>query len=151
VAIDRRTGLRAGPACPAAVVTERAFERYDGPLRAWATAAGRPVAPVDDSPLCPLAPMAMSNAAHGVLRIGWPNTGTRFVIDPDRSPAEQRLRVRVEASAGVKRVGLLVDGRDVADMRSPFVASWPLSPGEHVLAAVADDGARSAPISIRVE
>ncbi len=157
VAVDRRTGLRAGLACPAAVVSERAFERYDGAMRAWATAAGRPVAPVDDSPLCPLAPIAASRSAPKavrvvrVLRIGWPNTGTRFVIDPDRSLAEQQLRVRVEASSGVKRVGLLVDGRDVADMRSPFVASWPLSPGEHVLAAVADDGARSDPVSIRVE
>jgi penicillin-binding protein 1C len=148
VAIDRRTGLRAGLVCPAAVVTERLFERYDGPLRAWAIAAGRPTAPTDESPLCPV---AVSSSAPRRLRIGWPNPGTRFVIDPDRPTAEQQLRVRVEASEGVKRVGLLVDGRDVADMRSPFVASWPLSPGEHVLAAVGDDGAQSDPVSIRVE
>ncbi len=148
IAIDLRTGRRAGSSCPPAVVADRVFEHYDGALRAWAAAAGRPMAPGDDSPFCP---RTLEASVRGRPRIGWPNPGTRFVIDPDRPPAEQQLRVRVEAAAGVKRVGLLVDGRPVADVRSPFVASWPLSPGDHVLSAVADDGARSAPVSIRVE
>src|SRR5580704_17946225 len=89
VRVDRRNGLRAGPSCPAAYVVEQTVERYDEASRAWAEAAGRPVAPGGFSPLCP----AGGSVAAPSLRIGWPGDGARFVLDPDRPRAQQRLGV----------------------------------------------------------
>jgi penicillin-binding protein 1C len=152
-AVDRRNGLRAGPGCPAAFVAQRTFERYEGALRTWAASTRRPIAPLDDSPLCgataqrPSAP----DTPSAVLRIGWPTPGTRFVIDPGRAAAQQQLRVRIDADAAVRRVRLFVDGRAAGEIGPPFVALWPLAQGEHVLTAVAEGGARSEPVAISVE
>jgi hypothetical protein len=148
IVVDRLSGLRAGPNCPKGDVVERDFERYDGAFRAWAAATARPVAPAGESARCPSV-IASGPGAH--LRIGWPNEGTRFLIDPDRPLAEQQVRVRVDAGAGVGNVRLLVDGRAITQVGAPFVASWPLAPGEHVLTAMAQEGTRSDPVTIRVE
>ena len=58
--------------------------------------------------------------------------------------------MRVEAPADVDRVELVVDGRTVARVPSPFVASWTLEPGEHVLVARAR-GLTSAPVAVAVQ
>ena len=147
VRVDRRNGLRAGPACPPAFVAERTFERYDEETRAWASAAGRTTAPEQFSPLCPGVP---EPAGAAWLRIGWPGDGAEFVLDPDRPQAQQQLSVRVDAPRGVDRVDLLVDGRRVARVGSPFVARWALVPGEHVLVARGEGGAESPAVSLRV-
>ncbi|MGH7294298.1 MAG: penicillin-binding protein 1C, partial [Polyangiaceae bacterium] len=145
--VDRRNGLRAGPRCPDAEVVERTFERYDDDARAWAVAAGRPVAPERFSPLCPGA-LAGGGSAP---RIGWPRDGARFVLDPERPRQQQRLTVRLEAPPEAERVELLVDGRAVARVGAPFLASWVIVPGEHVLVARGPGGATSAPVSVEVE
>jgi penicillin-binding protein 1C len=145
VRIDRRNGLRAGPACAASFVEERVFERYDGAMRTWADAAGRPEPPDAYSPLCP-----GRSRDPGMLRIGWPADGARFVIDPDRPRALQQLSVRIDAPAEVQQVEIVVDGRTVARVPAPFVARWPLSSGRHVLVARAD-GAQSPPVAFAVE
>ena len=93
--VDRRNGLRAGPKCPPRFVRSTSvFERYEGPFRAWAAAAGRPVSPNAFSPLCP------GSRSHRFVRtsvrIGWPNDGSRFVLDPERPYAQQELLVRLE-------------------------------------------------------
>ena len=150
VRVDRRNGLRAGPGCPAAFVVERTFERHDEATRAWAEAAGRPLAPEAFSPLCAGAVVRDDRGAASRLRIGWPGEGAEFVLDPDRPRAQQQLSVRVDAPAGVERVELLVDGRPVARVGSPFVARWTLTPGEHVL--VARSGSEESPaVSLRVQ
>jgi penicillin-binding protein 1C len=148
VLVDRRNGLRAGPDCPAAFVEERTFERLAGPFGAWAQAAGRATPPERFSPLCP-GTTARDRVASRV-RIGWPNDGASFVLDPQRPRAEQALFIRVEASPGVDRVALLVDGRPLAHVGAPFVVRWPLSVGEHVLTASAGSS-ESAPVVVRVE
>jgi penicillin-binding protein 1C len=148
IAVDRLSGLRASPDCPKDDVVERDFERYDGAFRAWATATNRPIAPAGESARCP---RATASGPSARLRIGWPNEGTRFLIDPDRPLAEQQVRVRVDAGSGVGNVRLLVDGRAFAQVGAPFIASWPLAPGQHVLTAVAQEGTRSDPVTIRVE
>jgi hypothetical protein len=144
IVVDRRSGHRAGPNCPKGDAVERDFERYDGAFRAWAAATGRPVAPAGG-------PSVIASGSGTRLRIGWPNEGTRFLIDPDRPLAEQQVRVRVDAGSGVGYVRLLVDGRAIAQVGAPFVASWPLAPGEHVFTAVGQQGTRSDPVTIRVE
>jgi penicillin-binding protein 1C len=148
VRVDRRNGLRAGPDCPAEHVEERVFERFPGPFRAWAQAAGRAAPPEGFSPLCPGSPSRARVSSP--VRIGWPTDGASFLIDPERPRAEQALFVRVEAPSGVNRVALLVDGQTMAQVGAPFVVRWPLSPGEHVLTARAASG-ESAPVVVRVE
>jgi len=147
VRVDRRNGLRAGPACSPAFVVERTFERYDEATRAWAAGAGRAVAPEQFSPLCPGVP---EQAGAPWLRIGWPGDGAEFVLDPDRPSAQQQLSVRVDAPRGVGRVDLLVDGHRVARVGSPFVARWTLTQGQHVLVARGEGGAESPAVSLRV-
>jgi penicillin-binding protein 1C len=149
VRVDRRNGLRAGPGCPAAFVEERTFERFDGPFRAWAQMAGRATAPEGVSPLCPV-PRSPAPVASQP-RVGWPNDGATFVIDPERPRSEQALFVRLEAPSGVDRVALLVDGRPMAEVGAPFLARWQLAPGEHALAARAAGGDASVPVVVRVE
>ncbi|HEY8039321.1 MAG TPA: penicillin-binding protein 1C [Polyangiaceae bacterium] len=148
VRIDRRNGLRAGPACPAGAVVERTFERYEGPLRAWAAAAARPVAPAAFSPFCP---GARGGSDAPALRIAWPGDGARFALDPERPRGQQQIAVRLDVPGGVERVDLLVDGRPVARVGAPFVVRWALATGDHVLVARADGGGASAPVSVNVE
>ncbi len=145
VRIDRRNGLRAGPGCGRSFIEERTFERFEPAFAAWAEAAGRSRAPVSYSPMCPGPRVDPSG-----LRIGWPDDGARFVIDPDRPAALQRLPVRVEAPSDADRVELIVDGRAVATVAAPFVADWTLTPGNHVLVARAGS-ARSAPVTVAVQ
>jgi penicillin-binding protein 1C len=148
VLVDARNGLRAGPGCPAEHVTRRAFERYDEPFVAWAAAAGRGVAPEVFSPLCP---SAGATAAAGGLRIGYPRDGARFLLDPDRPTADQRLSVRVEAPGASGLVALKVDGRVVARAPSPYVVGWPLARGSHEMIAEGDGLAPSPPVRVRVD
>lgn len=147
-AIDLRNGLRAGPACPASVTREASFEKLVGRYRAWAVAAGRNTAPERFSPLCPAAGHVEAQRA---LRIAWPNDDARFVIDPGRPVDQQLLLARVDAPSGVESVEMLVDGRPLARMHSPFVARWPLAPGDHVMVARSDDARTSEPVSVHVE
>jgi penicillin-binding protein 1C len=147
VRVDRRNGLRAGPTCSPAFVVERTFERYDEETRTWAAGAGRAAAPERFSPLCPGVPERVGAPS---LRIGWPGDGAEFVLDPDRPSAQQQLSVRVDAPLGIGRVDLLVDGRRVARVGSPFVARWTLTEGEHVLVARGEGGAESPAVSQRV-
>jgi penicillin-binding protein 1C len=151
VRVDRRNGLRAGASCPAAFVEERVFERFDGMYAAWAHAAKRDVAPEEYSPLCPAGDAEREKGGAARLRIGWPRDGARFIVDPERSRAEQVLRVRIDAPAWVQRVALRVDGKVVARAAAPFVAEWTLAEGEHVMVAEAAGGGASDEVRVAVE
>ena len=151
VADRRRNGLRAGPGCASSVVEERDFERFDGRYRAWARDAGRPTAPTEFSPLCGRRPGAQAGTDGDRLRIGYPQDGARFILEPDRPLAQQSLMVRVEAKATAGRVDLRVDGRVVSSVGSPYVTSWQLTPGEHVLVAEGRGMTPSAPVRIEVD
>ena len=147
VRIDRRSGLRAGPGCAAAEVVERVFERFPPDLAAWAAAAGRPVAPRDWSPSCPGSDDVA--VGEGEVRIAYPLSGSRFVIDPGTPRELQRLHVQIVAPPSVRGATLRVDGREVARVKAPFAVSWPLSGGEHELVAIVD-GLKSAAVRVNV-
>jgi penicillin-binding protein 1C len=123
----------------------RVFERYPPSLRAWAEAAGRPVAPPGTNGTNEGA----GDPSAETVRIAYPLPGARFVIDPDRPRESQRLDVRIEAPAEAERATLVVDGETVATLTAPFRASWPLRGGDHELVAEVG-GARSPPVHIRV-
>jgi penicillin-binding protein 1C len=148
VAIDRRNGLRAGPGCPGEVTRHASFEKLDGRYRAWALAAGRDLGPERFSPLCAVAGDLELGRA---LRIAWPSDDARFVIDPERPRDQQQLLARVDAPAGVDSVEMVVDGSPLARLHSPFVARWPLAPGDHVMVARSDDARASEPVRVHVE
>jgi penicillin-binding protein 1C len=144
VRVDRRNGLLAGPSCDDADVVERDYERYPPQFAEWARVAGRPTAPDESSPLCPLDGPA---GASGELRITSPPDGARFAIDPDRPASLQRLDVRVAAPQAARRVRLRVDGDLLAEVGPRFVPgagavgyafAWQLTPGDHVLVAEAE-------------
>jgi penicillin-binding protein 1C len=151
IAVDRRTGLRASRRCPAAQVEVRTFERYDPRYLAWARAAHRPLAPDADSPLCPGGAHEAGAGDLDELRIAYPRDGARFLLDPDRARAHQRVAVRIEAPAGTRSVRLRVDGHAEGASTSPYVVPWTLAPGEHTLVAETDGGRQSAPVRVRVD
>jgi penicillin-binding protein 1C len=155
VAIDRRDGLRAGPGCPSAAVTEGVFERFPPEFAAWAGAVGRPLAPRGWSPDCP-APSTWAPRLTGPLagdgstpRIEYPLPGARFAIDPDRPRDAQRLDVHIVAPERAREATLVVDGQAIARVAAPFEASWTLEAGEHDLVAEVD-GARSPSVRVTV-
>jgi penicillin-binding protein 1C len=128
VRVDKRNGLRAGPACPPDVVEDRVFERFEAAFATWAKETGRSTAPDAWSPLCP-GPAGAGPAARGRVRVAYPPDGARFSIDPGAA-AKQAIRIRAEVPPGIAEVRIAVDGR-TQGLRAPFTLSVPLSPGEH--------------------
>jgi len=149
VRIHASDGLRAGPSCSRDEVVERTFERFPPEYLAWATGATRPLAPRDFSPMCPEAPRA-TPAGDGTVRILYPMDGARFAIDPERAAALQILGVPLAVPSGAREAMLLVDGEIVDRVRSPFVASWRLAAGAHVLSARTNDGDVSDALRVQV-
>jgi penicillin-binding protein 1C len=139
--VDLRNGRRAGPDCGPDVSEERTFERWPAPYDAWAKTMGRPLAPEESSPLCPV-PAGDSTAAGAAPRISYPFDGARFVIDPERPISLQVLPVRVNSAGG--SVDVRVDGTSLGPQHE-----WELAPGEHTIVAVSA-GKESAPVRIRV-
>jgi penicillin-binding protein 1C len=129
VRVDVRNGLRAGPGCARAVTEERVLERWGPPYEEWARRTGRAVAPEESSPECPgAADDAERPSDPAAPRIAYPFDGSRFVVDPERPRALQRLDVRVEPDgAGVE---VRVDGALLDKTRA-----WPLEVGEHTITA----------------
>jgi penicillin-binding protein 1C len=149
VRLHKSDGLRAGPACASDEVVERTFERFPPEYLAWAAGAARPLAPRDFSPLCPDAPRTV-RGGDGTVRILYPADGARFAIDPERSAALQVLGVPLAVPSGAREAMLLVDGKIVDRVRSPFVANWRLVPGAHVLSARTSDGDVSDALRVQV-
>lgn len=149
-AIDVRNGLLATPRCPARVVEERTFERFDGPFASWAHAAGRAGPPTDVSPLCGGREEPVGRAASGDVAIRYPHDGARFVVDPERPRAAQAIPLKVDAPA-TATVTLFVDGRLAG--QGPAGGApvyWSLERGAHTIVAEVS-GARSRPVRILVE
>ncbi len=150
LSVDVRNGLRAGRGCPSAFIAERSFERFDAPFTSWAAGARRDVAPDAFSLLCP-ATRDDARASAGPLRIGYPRDGARFLVDPDRPRSDQALAIRVDAPPGANSVEVRIDGRFLARVGAPFVATWSIAPGDHVLTAEARGLEPSEPVHVRVE
>ncbi len=147
VRVDRRNGLRAGPACTQADTTTRDVERFPPEYAAWAQMAGRPVLR-ESSPFCPASDTAPDDGAS--LRIADLADGARFAIDPERPRALQRLGLEVVAPDRVRSVRLRVDGQVLAERGAPYEFTWPLEEGEHVLVAEADGAPSSPPLRVHV-
>lgn len=150
VALDRRTGLRAGPSCPADVIETRVFEQYPPDLAAWAREAGRPTAPEETSSLCPAADTEEVPSGEGALEIVYPHDGARFVIDPDRPRELQAVSILIVAPPGVREVRLRVDEGPPSKLVAPFRSTWRLEAGEHTLVAEVPGREGQATVHVRV-
>ncbi|MFI5301310.1 MAG: penicillin-binding protein 1C, partial [Polyangiales bacterium] len=154
LAIDRRNGLRAGPACAPSEVEERVFERFPTIYLPWATDDHRPLVPSATSPFCPsteaIGPATDAGAREATLAIRRPLDGTRWVVDPETPRDKQAIVVELDAPASATSVTLLVDDVAFATKRAPFVFSWPIVEGTHRLVGRDDHGATSGVVSISV-
>lgn len=103
-----------------------ALERYPAEYSAWASAAGRPLAPAADSP-------------SSTPRVVFPQDGARFEID--RSYRAQQIVL--QAQSAESSLGFILDGRLLATRGAPYRVAWSLVPGAHELVVVAGDGRRS--------
>ncbi|MBI3071182.1 MAG: penicillin-binding protein 1C [Deltaproteobacteria bacterium] len=151
VHIDSQSGLLAASRCRGSNAALRTFESYPPEYLDWAYAAGRPIAPVRESPTCP-PPSAQSATADADIAITFPLDGDRFAWLPDLAPDAQSipLRARIDSTtassmriAGHRAVEFIVDGRTLPPVGPPFTATWPLARGRHTV--VAKIGARTSP------
>ncbi len=138
VRVDRRNGLRAGPACPAAFVETHVFEHYSPLFTVWATGASRPLAPASSSPFCPTDDSA--DVAERI-RIAYPPDGSRFVLDSSLASREA-IHVRADVPRSARNVRVVVDGRGFSVSAPRWEHSVLLVRGKHEVYAEAD-GRRS--------
>jgi penicillin-binding protein 1C len=143
VRIDRKTSLRAGPACHD--TEERVFERYSAEYAGWAAQTGRPLAPEEYAPSCPAPASERTTAAAPV--IVFPTDGARFAVDP-LGPARQELVLEGRAAAELP-LAFVLDGKVIAQQRASYRLPWQLRPGRHTFELV-QGNERSARITFEV-
>jgi penicillin-binding protein 1C len=145
--IDSRSGQRSAAGCTGAAAS--VVEAYPPEYQSWAESAGRPLAPRTAAAGCSeaLAPSAIAAAEPS---ISFPYDGARFHVDPNLTLAQQQIVLEARAGRDA-RVTFVLDGQSVGTSRAPFALPWTLRPGVHRLEVRAANGARSAPVSFRVE
>jgi membrane carboxypeptidase/penicillin-binding protein PbpC len=169
IALDRRTGLRAGPGCPPDVVTLQTYTLYPAEAMAWALKRNMPQPPDDYSPLCPneSARQRISESANNgnnliqpsslslyPLLLTSPDQGSVFRLVPYIPADKQQIRVSVRPTDGVqaRQVRLLVNGQPLA---TGWQTLWPMTPGRFTFEAVGVDAQgneiRSNQVSIEVK
>lgn len=144
VLVDRDAGGRSGPACPGA--ESRTFERYPAEYAAWARSADRPLAPAGASPRCPSAELERLPSAPA-LSVEYPHPGTVFRLDPELPRQEIVLAARAPEHA---LVTVVLDGKTLTTVRSPFRLPWQLVSGAHRLELRAP-GAEPSVVEFRVD
>jgi len=122
--IDRRSGLLAGPATPAAKVQSRVYEIWPPEYQQWAQDCGMPPPPVQQT-----------NAIGTILAISFPDEGDIFKIDPILRRSYQALTFEVVAPPGMNQVSLFLNDSLLTRMQQPFRYRWPLRQGAHSLRA----------------
>ena len=146
VRIDKRNGLRAGPACEANFIEMRVVERYPSMYSAWAEGASRPLVPLKSSPFCPDDDRAN---VGGHIRIAYPPDGAKFVLDSSLSSREA-IHVRVDVPRSAQDVRIFVDGRAYSVMAPRWSHPVVLVKGRHEVFAQVD-GQRSDTVAYEVE
>ncbi|RME97460.1 MAG: penicillin-binding protein, partial [Chloroflexi bacterium] len=161
VALDRRTGLRAGPGCKLDFVTLQTYTRYPAEAEAWARRQGIPQPPDIYSPLCPNPdaespnrpiPHAAAPSPFSLIFTS-PDQGSVYRISPKIPRDKQKIRVAVRPADGVRvaRVELRVNGAPLAAGPQTL---WQMSPGEFTFEAVGVDPAGNPlparPVTVRI-
>ncbi|HMA91168.1 MAG TPA: penicillin-binding protein 1C [Polyangiaceae bacterium] len=137
VLTDPRNGLLATPDCRER--ESRVVEQYPASLNEWARAAGRPLAPLAESPFCPGA-VERNSLIAGQLKLKSPESGAHYLSDPHLAPTQQHLVFRTSAPANVTWVIYEVDAASSGRIPAPFRWHWPLQQGAHHVTVTASDG-----------
>jgi penicillin-binding protein 1C len=147
VRLDRRTGLLAGPSCPAAVVETHAMLTLPEVYASWARRQRLSIAPTVESPLCPT-----TDPSIRTVRIREPAPASRYLFDPDTPRALSTVKLSASVQPATEEVVWLVDGTPIARVGYPHEVRWPIAPGAHVIRAVLAGGREaSAPVRITVD
>ncbi|MCB0176047.1 MAG: PBP1A family penicillin-binding protein, partial [Anaerolineae bacterium] len=143
IAIDRRTGLRAGPGCSPEVVTLRTYTRYPAEAAEWAIKQGVPQPPEQYSPLCPAGETETNVEVEGASGEGGlvfvsPDQGTVLRLVPNIPLDKQKIRIQVRPVNGVtvSDVALLINGQPLAP---GYETLWQMEPGRYTFEAVGVD------------
>jgi len=128
VAIDVRTGAPATTETPTPFVEARAFVDLPPRYAAWAEGAGLRALPRAVAP-------PLSEPGSIRLDIVAPRDGTHVLPDPEVPPGQDTMRLQVAVDPPVPQVVWFVDGTPFAVVDHPYVARWPLVPGEHTFEA----------------
>ena len=161
IALDRRTGLRAGSGCPREHISYVTFTRYPAEAQAWAGKQGVSHPPADYSPLCPNTeppthpPTQPTNHSlpPSSLIFTSPDQGSVFRLVPNIPAEKQKIRVQVRPADGVslRQVLLRVNGLPLATGPESL---WQMQPGDYTFEAVGLDAAgnqvSARPVSVRV-
>jgi len=149
VRLDRRNGLRAGPACEKRNVRERAMLTLPVEYEPWARAQHLELQPAQESPLCP---SAEALAARPAVHIREPRTRSRYLADPDTPEELSTVRLAATVVPRSEEIEWIVDGRPFARVGFPHEARLPLTPGPHTIrAAIIGRPIESAPVTITVD
>ncbi len=146
-AIDVRNGLLATHDTPRRHVEVRTFVELAPRYAAWQSARGLPRVPWGVSQLGAADPaVAVYAVARGDLRgasglaapkigITSPASGLRILRDPETPRDRATLALRVTVDPPSEQVVWYVNGAPFQVVDYPYVARWPLSPGEHTFQA----------------
>ncbi|MCD6291659.1 MAG: penicillin-binding protein 1C [Anaerolineae bacterium] len=161
IAIDVRTGRRAGPDTPPEDIAYRTFWVLPAELREWAEQHGIPQPPPDRTAEEEVTGQRIARALRPTpatpLRIVSPDPGATYRINPALPRDAQQLEVAAQAGDGYQpaEITLLVDGHPIGHGNGVMArAWWPLTPGQHTIQALGVDESgrqlRSPPIAITV-
>ncbi|MBW2736753.1 MAG: penicillin-binding protein 1C, partial [Deltaproteobacteria bacterium] len=152
VALEKKTGLRAGPACNASHVHHAPFTIYPSRYRRWARRRKIPAPPTTYAPRCPAPARHEGTLIAGpAIEISFPTQGDIFHIDPDLRPDAQAMPLEANVRGAVAEVRWMVDDALIAKSPYPYSASWRIKRGKHRVVALLPDGSRSALVTISVQ
>ena len=142
IALDRLTGLRAGPGCPPGDVVHEVFAILP-PIYAQWSHAHLPLPPTAFSPRCPGTDPLPTDAPL-ILE---PHAGATFVRDSTLPASMQQIALLAHGSG---RLTWTVAGREVAQTQPGQRAFWTPPPGHHRVIVRTDTG-QHAHVDVDVE
>ena len=146
--IDGRNGLLAAHSTPREYVEERVFEIFSPLFAAWAEKEGIPKPPTG---------VSRDLGGNVPLAISSPMSGDVFKLDPILRSDYQTITIQSLVNAGVHRVSLWMNGREIAALQPPFRFRLPLASlpkGRHTLVVKGMQGTtpvESQPVTVAVE
>jgi penicillin-binding protein 1C len=141
VTVDSRTGRPADDSTSYAFALRRLAYRLPPLFAPWLAESGKYSLPPAGG--------AAAGLAGGALSVKSPRKGDVYLVEPGYDLKTQTVELSAEAVERLPSVSWYVDGVLVAEAPWPYTASWPLSPGAHVVEA-RSGGAESPPVNFTV-
>ena len=150
IRLERLTGLRVGPHCPAAKVMRRNVVVVPPRFTTWARWMGHTPPPTRYSALCPRKGRPATPKKQW-LRIRSPLHRARFLLDPTIPADYSTLALQVESKRPVSKITWMVNGAVLGRKKWPYTMRWSLRRGTHRFVAMTSDGqVRSKPVVVYV-